>query len=84
MSAAPDNIGCTAALAALADYLKQELAPEREVLVRHHLEICRKCVTYATFERNFVQMLAAVGREQRCPDAVRVRILLALRTAGEH
>jgi hypothetical protein len=81
MSRDPDPIDCAQALAMLADYLKAEVTPAEAAAIHRHLELCRICFTCAEFERNFLRMLQRESLDLRCPEAVRLRILLVLRQA---
>jgi anti-sigma factor (TIGR02949 family) len=74
-----DDLDCREALELLQDFLRQELTPEVEAAVTRHLAGCRPCLRHGEFERNFLAALErAVGRD-RCPEAVRERILAGLR-----
>lgn len=72
------NIGCEAALRALAAYLDGELGGEEQGDVSRHLETCQSCYSRAEFERRMGSHLAALG--QRAPEPAfqdRIRQLLA-------
>ena len=74
-----DSLNCREALDLLQDFLHQELTPEVEAAVIRHLAECHPCLRHRDFEGNFLEALErAVGRE-RCPEAVRERILAGLR-----
>jgi len=77
------RLDCTEALAHLQDYLKRELTPELVAEVRVHLEQCRDCTGYARFEESFLVMLETRAAKETCPEALRARILAALRAAEE-
>jgi anti-sigma factor (TIGR02949 family) len=78
-----DSIDCREAHARLQDYLKQELTPELAEAMRAHLEKCRPCFKEARFEQRFLLMLSTTSKKTCCPNALRERILLALRAEME-
>lgn len=78
-----NRLDCQDAIAHLQDYLKRELTPELLVEMRTHLARCRDCAGYACFEQSFLQMLESRAHKEACPDAVRARILAALRADTE-
>jgi anti-sigma factor (TIGR02949 family) len=77
------RLDCQEALAQLDDYLKRELTPEMVEEVRTHLERCRDCADYARFEQSFLLMLQERSRKETCPNAVRARIVAALRAEAK-
>ncbi|HXE57128.1 MAG TPA: zf-HC2 domain-containing protein [Gemmatimonadales bacterium] len=80
MSTEPVN--CDETVALLHDFLKRELTPESARAIRRHLDACRHCAQHAELERRFLELLERSGRRTRCPDALRARILDALRELG--
>ena len=78
-----DAIDCREAHARLLDYLKEELTQERAEEVAAHLERCRPCFKQARFEESFLLMLRTKSARTCCPNALRARILDALRAEQE-
>jgi anti-sigma factor (TIGR02949 family) len=78
-----DAIDCREAHARLLDYLKEELTQERAEEVAAHLERCRPCFKQARFEESFLVMLRTKSARTCCPNALRARILAALRAEQE-
>lgn len=74
-----EGMDCERALAELQDYLRQEETPGLGPLIERHLARCAPCFAHASFERNFLAMLGDRATRIRCPDALRQRILEALR-----
>lgn len=75
-------LDCDAVMRQLWDYLDGELTPDREAAVRDHLAVCKRCYPQYDFEKAFVRALAASRREHSRPDALRTRVLAALRAEG--
>jgi anti-sigma factor (TIGR02949 family) len=78
-----DAIDCREAHARLQDYLKEELTAERADEVAAHLERCRHCFSQARFEESFLLMLKIKSQRTCCPNALKERILAALRAQSE-
>jgi anti-sigma factor (TIGR02949 family) len=78
-----DAIDCREAHARLQDFLKQELTAELAQEVAAHLERCRPCFKQARFEESFLLMLRTKTARTCCPNALRARILDALRAEQE-
>jgi len=78
-----DPINCREARDRLQDYLKEELTPERAEEVSAHLVRCRHCFSQAKFEESFLLMLKIKSQRTCCPNALRQRILAALRAEPE-
>jgi len=74
-----EPIDCERALAQLQDFLQREAEPDLAPLIEAHLQRCAPCLRHASFERNFLAMLESRAAEIRCPDALRTRIIEALR-----
>lgn len=77
-----EMLDCDAVMRQLWDYLDGELTPEREARMRAHLSICRRCHPQADFEESFLRALGAARRTHRRPDALKARVLGALRAEG--
>ncbi len=75
---------CQEALDLLDEYLRQELTPEHMARITDHLEKCRPCFSQAEFQRSYHLMIEAKAKGQCCPEALRRRVLDALRTPQEH
>lgn len=73
---------CTSAMDRLFDLLDDELTPERERQVRLHITGCPDCFTHADFEQRFLAAVATAKVNGAAPDALRARVMDALRTAG--
>jgi anti-sigma factor (TIGR02949 family) len=78
-----DAIDCREARERLHDYLKEELTPERAQEMAAHLERCRHCFSQAKFEESFLVMLRVKSQRTCCPNALKERILAALRAERE-
>jgi anti-sigma factor (TIGR02949 family) len=78
-----DAIDCREARDRLQDYLKEELTPERAREMAAHLERCRHCFSQAKFEESFLLMLRIKSQRTCCPNALKERILAALRAERE-
>ena len=79
----PDAVECDRLLELLQDYLKDELEPSMVSALERHLERCAPCFRSAAFERNFVALLSGrTAAAPRCPDALRSRVLAAVRQPG--
>lgn len=76
------QVDCGAAMRQLFDFLDEELTPERMTEVRAHLAKCSRCYPNYNFEKLFLEAVATVGCESKAPDALRSRIVSALREAG--
>lgn len=74
-----EKINCQEAADRLQDYLRQELTPELETVMRAHIEKCRPCFESAQFEKNFLIMLETRAARECCPDKLRKRVLELLR-----
>ena len=74
------SMDCAEALDLLQDYLKDELTPDNQERLAHHLAACRHCLQHEHFERNFLAALERATRGVRCPDEAIARIRQALRS----
>jgi len=77
-----EMLDCDAVMRQLWDYLDGELTPDREAAVRAHLAVCNRCHPQHDFEQSFLRALSASRREHSLPDAIKVRVLAALRADG--
>jgi anti-sigma factor (TIGR02949 family) len=77
-----DMLDCDAVMRQLWDYLDGELTPDREAAVREHLSVCKRCYPQYNFEQAFVKALSASRRKHSRPDAIKARVLAALRAEG--
>jgi anti-sigma factor (TIGR02949 family) len=77
-----EMLDCEAVMRQLWDYLDDELTPEREEAVRAHLAVCKRCYPQYNFEAAFLRALSATPRVHSRPDALRTRVLMALRAEG--
>ena len=71
---------CQEALDLLDEYLRQELTLEHMSRITDHLEKCRPCFSQAQFQRSYLMMMEAKAKGQCCPEALRRRVLEALRS----
>jgi anti-sigma factor (TIGR02949 family) len=78
-----DAIDCREARDRLQDYLKEELTPDRATEVGAHLERCRHCFSQARFEEGVLLFLRIKSQRTCCPNALKERILAALRAERE-
>ena len=77
-----EPIDCRQATEQLHDYLKREMTPALAQEIRAHLDRCRPCFNQARFEENFLRLLESCAR-QRCPGALRARIVALLQVEAE-
>jgi mycothiol system anti-sigma-R factor len=78
----PTAIDCETAVRRLWDYLDAELDERRMAEVRAHLATCERCPPHFAFARAFLDAVAAGRREHDRPDALRARVVAALRAEG--
>lgn len=78
-STVPD---CGGAMSQLFDLLDGELTPERERVMRAHIAACPDCFSQAGFEQRFLAAVAAAKDSGTAPEALRARVIGALRGAG--
>ena len=78
----PSPIDCETAVRRLWDFLDGELDPARRVEVEAHLAVCRRCSPHFAFAHAMVAALEASERGGAPPDALRARVLAALRAEG--
>jgi anti-sigma factor (TIGR02949 family) len=72
---------CEAVVRALWDYLDRQLSEADLAAIDAHLAVCEKCRAHAEFERRLIDEIRAVRAQQDEPDALRARVLAALRRA---
>lgn len=77
-----EMLDCDAVMRQLWDYLDGELTPVREEAVRAHLAMCKRCQPQKDFEKSFLRALSASRTEHARPDAIKARVLAALRAEG--
>ena len=83
MTSRTDDIDCRIAVQQLWDYLDEELTDDRMEAVRRHLESCAKCLPHHVFAQSFLAALAAAREpDRRAPEALRLRVLGSLQSAG--
>jgi len=75
MSSEPRNLTCHEALNYLYEFLDQELTPQVEIQVRHHLAACAPCTSRFGFEETFLKFLEARSRARGAPPELKRRIL---------
>lgn len=78
----PECADCDAALESLFDFLDGELDDSLETQLKAHVERCKPCFEHAEFERRFLAAVQAARDEERCPKALRERVLDTLRAEG--
>lgn len=76
------HVDCDSALDKLFDFLDGELDDAFESRLQAHVERCSHCFEVAAFERKFLEALKAARGEEKCPKALRDRVLIMLRTEG--
>jgi anti-sigma factor (TIGR02949 family) len=74
-------LDCRGAMERLFELLDDELTPERERAVRSHITGCPGCFAHADFEERFLRAVRQ-ARAGGCPEALRERVLRALRADG--
>ena len=75
-------VDCNAALESLFDFLDGELDDALEERLRAHVRECKPCFERADFERRFLAAVQTARTEERCPKALRERVLMTLRAEG--
>lgn len=75
-------LDCDAVMRQLWDYLDGELTAERTAAIGEHLALCARCFPQYEFERAFLETVGRTRREHASYDALRARILVALRADG--
>ncbi len=78
----PSSIDCETAVRRLWDYLDAELDDRRFAEVAAHLDACRRCPPHFDFARTLLDAVAAARREPDRPEALRERVVRALRAEG--
>ena len=79
---AQDHLDCDAALEKLFDFLDGELDDSLETRLKAHVARCRHCFERTDFERRFLAAVSSVRDAERCPKALRERVLATLRAEG--
>ena len=75
-------VDCNAALESLFDFLDGELDGSLEERLKAHVQQCKPCFERADFERRFLAVVQTARAEERCPKALRERVLSTLRAEG--
>lgn len=78
----PERMDCNAALAQLFDFLDGELDASFEQRLRAHVGHCKHCFERADFERRFLEAVQSARGAERCPNALRDRVIATLRAEG--
>lgn len=65
---------CEDALARLWEFLDEELAPEDEIAVKKHLDICNRCYPQYDFQRAYFEFLRRVRETHHAPPSLRRRL----------
>ncbi len=78
----PAPIDCETAVRRLWDFLDAELDETRMAEVQAHLAVCRRCPPHFAFASTFLDAIAAVRPQDDVPDALRNRVVAALRSEG--
>lgn len=78
----PHGVDCDAALSQLFDFLDGELDGIVEAKLKAHVERCKPCFERADFEKRFLEAVHAARVEEKCPRALRERVLATLRAEG--
>jgi len=79
---APSPIDCETAVRRLWDFLDGEFDTARMAEVEAHVAVCRLCAPHFAFARSLVAAIEATERSGAPPDALRARVLAALRAEG--
>lgn len=77
-----EMLDCDTVMRQLWDFLDGELTPDRELAVRAHLRVCKRCQPQRDFEQSFLRALSVSRREVSSPDAIKARVIAALRAEG--
>ena len=62
----------------LMDYLKREVPAEVAQAMQDHLDECRPCEQHATYESRFVLIVGTSLGKERCPEALKRKLLETL------
>jgi anti-sigma factor (TIGR02949 family) len=73
---------CAAVMERLWEFLDGELGPDDAASLHAHLAMCAKCYPLYSFEKTFLDALAACKCETCAPHELRSKVVSALRTAG--
>lgn len=72
------DLSCQDALASVYEYLDGELEGRTPAEIEEHFRLCAECYPHLSCEKAFREALRRAGQGERCPEAVRLRILEAL------
>ncbi len=78
-SAAGGELGCEDAMKSVFEYLDGELPPDYSEKVRRHIEICKRCYPYFSFEQAFLDYLQDHGVKPARSDRLEERLRTLLR-----
>ena len=70
----PMELDCQAAADRLHELIDQELTPEVEAAVQHHLEACAPCMAVYEFEQGFQRFMTLKMQGVGIPRNLRARI----------
>jgi anti-sigma factor (TIGR02949 family) len=76
------EVDCRAAAEKLFDFLDGELDDAFVARLEKHVAECKHCFERADFERRFLEVIHAARNEEKCPKALRERVLSTLRAEG--
>lgn len=65
---------CEAALLQLDALRRGELPPDEALLLRGHLDGCRRCLCFKMHEEAFLDRLITAARNATCPDDLRATV----------
>ena len=75
-------LDCEAVMRELWDYLDAELTPQGMIQIQAHLAMCERCYPQYTFEREFLNALAARRPTHSNPDRLQANLMALLRDRG--
>ena len=75
-------LDCEAVMRQLWDYLDAELTPQDMNRIQAHLGMCKRCYPQYTFERAFLNALAARRPTHSNPDRLEANLMALLRDRG--
>ncbi|CAN5856209.1 hypothetical protein BH11GEM1_BH11GEM1_26610 [soil metagenome] len=75
-------LDCEAVMRQLWDYLDAELTPQGMIEIQAHLGMCKRCYPQYTFERAFLNALAARRPTHSNPDRLQTSLTALLRDHG--
>lgn len=75
-------LDCEAVMRQLWDYLDAELTPQGMIEIEAHLAMCQRCYPQFTYERAFLNALAARRPAHSNPDRLQANLMTLLRERG--